>query len=159
MNKNYLPILLILFLCSCASLSPQKIVLGDIDVTKIDNRPYIWATINDKRYQFLVDTGSTGFLLTEAMVKELGLEYSKSNMMKASGITGMIHLKTVNKISLRLDNGIVLNVSNVAVVNEDGFGLFPYEFLEALNATWDIKNSKLIFKNDIQGTAIEAIAH
>lgn len=151
MHKNYLAILLILFLCSCASLSPQKIVLSDIDVTKIDKRPYIWATINDKRYQFLLDTGSTGFLLTENMVKELGLEYSQNNTMKASGITGVIHLKTINKVSLTLDNGIVLNVSNVAVVNEDGFGLLPYEFLEALNPTWDIKNSKLIFNNDIQG--------
>ena len=146
MHRKSILIFTLLLLSSCASLPPEKFVLQDIPVDVIGSRPYIWAALNGKRYQFMLDTGATDFLLTESMVKELGLKYSNNNTMKASGITGIINLKTIDKISLRLDNGIVLNVSDVAVVKKDGFGLFPYKFFELLNVTWDVKNSKLIFK-------------
>jgi predicted aspartyl protease len=156
MNKNYFLLLILAFLCACQSVPPppENIGLADITVEKISGRPYIWANLNGKRYQFLLDTGSTGFLLTEKMAKEAGLTYSKNNTMKAHGITGVINLKTVDKISLVLDNRVVLNVSNVAVVDKDGFGLFPYEFFEVLDIVWDVKNSKLIFKKDNPQTAI-----
>lgn len=147
MHKNYILIATLALLCSCSLLPKENITPDDITVEKINGMPYIWATVNEKRYQFLLDTGSTDFLMTDSMVKDAGLAYSENNTMKASGITGVINLKTVDKISFRLDNGIVLNVSGVAVVNKEGFSLFPYKFLEVLNATWDVQNNKLIFKN------------
>jgi predicted aspartyl protease len=144
-NKRYLLILTLAFLQACAFLPEKKLALNDISIEKINGMPYLWATVNEKRYQFLLDTGSTDFLLTDELVKDAGLIYSKTNTMTASGITGVINLKTVDKVSFRLDNGVVLNVSNVAVVDKKGFSLFPYKFLEILNTTWDVKNSKLIF--------------
>lgn len=157
MNKNIILILAVILLCSCQTVQPPpppKPVLEDITVEKIAGMPYIWASINGKRFQFLLDTGSTGFLLTEKMVKEAGLTYSKTNKMKALGITGTIHLKTVKEVALRLDNGIILNVADVAVADKEGLGLFPYKFFEVLDIVWDVKNNKLILKKDIpQSTA------
>ena len=96
-NKNTVVLLILLLLCSCTAVPPQKPALDDVTVEKINGRPYIWAALNGKRYQFMLDTGSTGFLLTEQMVKEAGLVYSKNNSMKAHGITGVINLKTIDK--------------------------------------------------------------
>ena len=161
MKKNYFLLLILILLCSCQTVSPlppPKPVLEDITVEKTWGMPYIWASINGKRYQFLLDTGSTGFLLTEKMVKESGLTYSKTNTMKASGITGVVHLKSIKEVTLRLDNGIVLNVSDVAVTNKNGPGLLPYKFFEVLDVVWDVKNNKLIFKKDIPQSAAPNIA-
>lgn len=148
MIKNATALLLIALLCSCASLSDKNPLIADIAIDEVGGRPYIWATLNGNRYQFLLDTGATDFLLTDKMIQESGLTYSNTNTMKATGITGDAHLKTVSKVTLMLDNGIVLNISDVAVIENNNHSLFPYKFFKAVNATWDFKNNKLTFNND-----------
>jgi hypothetical protein len=93
-----------------------------------------------------MDTGATGFLLTDQMVVQSGLEYDPALSMKGHGIGGPVTMKMVKAVSIKLDNGLSLDISHVAV-RPEGDGCFPYALLKSLDMVWDIKAGKIYIRH------------
>lgn len=127
-------------------LAPGQRIAGDIAVEEVDGCPFVWGEINGQRYQFLMDTGATGFLLTERMVEQSGLEYDPTLSMKARGIGGSVTMKMVKSINIKLDNGLSLDISHVAV-RPEGEGCFPYMLIKSLDMIWDIKAGEIYIRH------------
>jgi len=144
----------LLFFAGCSAnrgseirLAPGQHIAGDIAVDEVDGSPFVWAEINGKRYRFLMDTGATGFLLTDQMVAQSGLEYDPTLSMKGHGIGGPVTMKLVKAVSIKLDNGLSLDISHVAV-RPEGDGCFPYMLLKSLDMIWDIKAGKIYIRHE-----------
>jgi hypothetical protein len=94
-----------------------------------------------------MDTGATGFLLTDQMVVQSGLEYDPALSMKGHDIGGPVTMKMVKAVSIKLDNGLSLDISHVAV-RPEGDGCFPYALLKSLDMVWDIKAGKIYIRHE-----------
>jgi hypothetical protein len=92
-------------------LAPGQRIFGGIAVEEVDGSPFIWGEINGQRYRFLMDTGATGFLLTDHMVMQSGLEYNPSLTMKGHGIGGSVDC---------------MGNCRYAIPNLDGLGRSPW---------------------------------
>ncbi len=153
-GKPIVVLVALLFLSGCSPdrgsqirLAPGQRIAGGIAVEEVDGSPFVWGEINGQRYRFLMDTGATGFLLTDHMVVQSGLEYDPTLSMKGHGIGGPVTMKMVKAVSIKLDNGLSLDISHVAV-RPEGDGCFPYMLLKSLDMIWDIKAGTIYIRHE-----------
>ncbi len=121
----------------------------------IDNRMIVHATVNGHGpYAFVLDTGSSGIVLTPRVVAELGL-HAPDMTPQGGGVgehlvpTGRVHIDEVRIGALRFggESAVVTDLSEIE--SNIGFphldGILGYSVLDSLWTTVDVDHRRIVF--------------
>ena len=124
----------------------------EIPFTMDRNLMLIKAKVNGKKeYSFVYDTGTTGLVLSETLVKENKLKITGTTTIQSPNSVQPDQVNTVVVAKLKLNKFEVKNLDGVAVPPQQIFspnasGIIGLSAFRGNLVTIDFKNSKLILK-------------
>lgn len=114
--------------------------------------PYITGTINDYRFNIIVDSGAQASVVSNRVVEVLKIEHlidrSKQGVIKGVGQSNMIGL---TMLDVKINNNIFLPVCASVIDTEDFLFLLGLDFLYSHDCKMDFKNRTMqIFDQEIK---------